>query len=178
VGNWLHDQGAQRPNLRSSQHLLTEFSNLRAARRQPNAHAQSGCLTYGSLLANQRRQSAIRQSFMASRPTAPGVLQRALACQRKAARSRGIRHRCLALEVAMSKLKRIEAATTNVPRHHPKYSGISTLHRPLHIRQNLCQSTHGTVKQKMPKTKIHGKVFVFSTPSTSRPSLTVRSRGQ
>jgi hypothetical protein len=61
------------------------------------------------------------------------------ASQRTASRSRGIRHRCLALEVGMAKLEGIEAVTTYVLRHRPKSSNADALHRPLRIRQNLWQ---------------------------------------
>ncbi len=61
------------------------------------ARSQSGCLTYGSLLTNQLRQSAILQSFMAGRPAAASARLGALASQRTTAHSRGIRHRCLDL---------------------------------------------------------------------------------
>jgi hypothetical protein len=109
------------------------------------------------------------------RPAAASARQRALAGQRTAARSRGIRLRCLALEVALAKLEGIEAVTTSVLRHRPKSSNAEALHRPLRIRQNLWQSMLGKAVHNMPKTKIHGKVFTFSTPSPSRPCLTGRS---
>ena len=104
------------------------------------AIAQSGRLSCGSLLTNQLRRSAIRQSFVAGRPAAARVRQCALAGQRTAARSRGFRHRWLALEVGIAKLEGIKAVTINVLRHRPKKSYIAALHRPLRIRQNLWQS--------------------------------------
>jgi len=72
-------------------------------------------------------------------PAAASAQRRALASQRTASRSRGIRHRCLALEVGMAKLEGIEAVTTYVLRHRPKSSNADALHRPLRIRQNLWQ---------------------------------------
>ena len=72
-----------------------------AARRHAigrGAHAQSGCLSFGSLLTNQQRQSATRHRFVAGRPAAASARLGALASQRTTARSRGIRHRCHALE--------------------------------------------------------------------------------
>jgi len=137
--------------------------------------AQSGCLSCGSLLTNQLHQSAIRQSFVAGRPSAARVRQRAQASQRTASRSRGFRHRCLALEVGITKLERIEAVTSNVRRHRPKKSYISALHRSLRIRQNLWQARQGEGRPQAPEIKIHGTVYVFSTPSPSRTCLTVRS---
>ena len=139
------------------------------------AIAQSGRLSCGSLLANQRRRSAIRQSFVAGRPAAARARQCALAGQRTASRSRGFCHRWLALEVGIAKLECIEAVTANVLRHRPKKSHITALHRPLCIRQNLWQSRQGEGRPQVPEIKIHGKVYVFSTPSTSRTCLTVRS---
>jgi hypothetical protein len=45
---------------------------------------------------------------------------RALASQRTTAHSRGIRHRCLALEAPSAILLAAEAVSTNVRRHRPK----------------------------------------------------------
>jgi hypothetical protein len=112
---------------------------------------------------------------MAGRPSAASRRQRALASQRTASRSRGIRYRCLALEVSIVKLECIEAVTTYVLRHRPKSSNAEALHRPLRIRQNIRKSMYGEASQQVPEAKIHGTVFVFSTPSTSLVSLTVRS---
>ena len=84
------------------------------------ASSQSGCLTYGSLLTSQRRQSAIRQSFMAGRPAAASARLGALASQRTTARSRGIRHRCLALEFGLLVGRCAQAVTTMACRHRPK----------------------------------------------------------
>jgi hypothetical protein len=86
-----------------------------------------------------------------------------------------MRHRCLALEVAIAKHEGIEAVTTNVLRHRPKKSYITVLHRLLCIRQNIWQSMQGNVLPQRPENKIHGTVYVFSTPSPSRTSLTVGS---
>ena len=149
--------------------LANGFATWRAAVAQP------GCLSYGSLLANQRRRSAIRQSFVAGRPAAARARQCALAGQRTASRSRGFCHRWLALEVGIAKLECIEAVTANVLRHRPKKSHIAALHRPLCIRQNLWQSMQGNVCLQRPKNKIHGTVYVFSTPAPSLPCLTGRS---
>ena len=82
--------------------LANCFATWRAAIAQP------GCLSCGSLLANQRRRSAIRQSFVAGRPAAARARQCALAGQRTASRSRGFRHRWLALEIGIAKLEGIE----------------------------------------------------------------------
>ena len=44
-----------------------------------NAHAQSGCLSFGSLLTNQQRQSATRHRHVAGRPAAASDRTRAQA---------------------------------------------------------------------------------------------------
>lgn len=85
-----------------------------------SAKSQSGCLSYGSLLTSQLRQSAIRQSFMAGRPTAASASLGALASQRTAAHSRGVRHRCLALEFGQFVVRCEQAVATMVCRHRPK----------------------------------------------------------
>ena len=109
------------------------------------------------------------------RPAAASAHQRALASQRTTARSRGIRHRCLALELGMAKFESVEAVTTYVPLHRPKSSNTEALHRPLCIRQNLWQSMQAQANQRRPKVKKQGKVSVFSTPSTALTRLTNRS---
>jgi len=63
------------------------------------AKSQSGRLPCGSLLTNQWLQSAIHHRFVAGRPAAASAELGALASQRTTARSRGIRHHCLALEL-------------------------------------------------------------------------------
>jgi hypothetical protein len=118
---------------------LKAVSASRCHTNEPHAIAWAGRLSCGSLLTQGLRQSAIRQSFVAGRPAAASAPQRALASQRTAARSRGIRHRCLALELGLIKLERIEAVTTYVLRHRPKSSKAEALHRLLRIRQNLWQ---------------------------------------
>ncbi len=85
-----------------------------------SAKSQSGCLTYGSLLTSQLRRSAIRQSFVAGRPAAASARLGALASQRTTARSRGIRHRCLALEFGWLVGRCAQAVTTMVCRPRPK----------------------------------------------------------
>ncbi len=85
-----------------------------------SANSQSGCLSSGSLLTSQRRQSAIRQSFMDGRPAAASARLGALASQRTTARSRGVRHRCLALEVGWLVGRCDQAVTTMVCRPRPK----------------------------------------------------------
>jgi hypothetical protein len=94
------------------------FANGRATWRVTTS--QSGCLTFGSQRTNQRRQSAIRQSFVAGRPLATSAQQCALASQRTTARSRGIRHRYLALEGGRGDLLETGAVSTNLRCHRPK----------------------------------------------------------
>jgi hypothetical protein len=103
---------------------------------------------------------------VAGRPAAASAWQRALAGQRTAARSRGLRHRCLALEVGMAKLEGIEAVTTYVLRHRPKSSNADALHRPLRIRQNLWQSMLGKAVHNMPRNQNTWEGFhVLHAPS-------------
>ncbi len=85
-----------------------------------SAISQSGCLTYGSLLTCQRCQSAIRQSLVAGRPAAASASLGALASQRTTAHSRGIRHRCLALEFGRFVVRCEQAVTTMACRPRPK----------------------------------------------------------
>ncbi len=85
-----------------------------------SAKSQSGCLTYGSLLTSQQRQSATRHCFLAGRPAAASVALGALASQRTTARSRGMRHHCLALEIRERVVRCAQAVTTMVCRPRPK----------------------------------------------------------
>jgi len=55
---------------------LKAVSASRCHTDEPHAIALAGRLSAGSLLANQRRQSAIRQSFVAGRPAAASAQQR------------------------------------------------------------------------------------------------------
>ena len=87
---------------------------------QRGAKSQSGCLSYGSLLISQQRQSATRHLFVAGRPTAASARLGALASQRTKARSRGIRHRCLALEFGLLVGRCARAVTTMACRPRPK----------------------------------------------------------
>ena len=133
------------------------------------AWSQSGCLTYGSLLVNQRCQSAIRLSFMAGRPAAASARLGALASQRTTAHSRGIRHRCLALEFGRFVGRCEQAVTTMACRPRPKSFGSV---------QNAARSnSQGSAAMAMPRNIKAAEVCVFSTPSTARTSLTGRSSG-
>jgi len=85
-----------------------------------SANSQSGCLSCGSLLTNQRRQSATRHSFVAVRPTAASARLGALASQRTTAHGRGMRHRCHALEPSQLVGRCAQAVTTMACRPRPK----------------------------------------------------------
>jgi hypothetical protein len=74
---------------------------------------------------------------LAARPSAVSVRFVPWQATAHAARSRGIRHRCLALEPGVINLEGIEAVTANVRRHRPKSSNNEALHRQMCIRQNL-----------------------------------------
>ena len=132
-----------------------------------SAKSQSSCLTYGSLLTNQQRQSATRNRFMAGRPAAASARLGALASQRTTAHSRGIRHRCLALEFGWLVGRCAQAVTTMVCRPRPKSFGSV---------QNAARSnSQGSAAMAMPRNIKAAGVCVFSTPSTARTSLTGRS---
>jgi hypothetical protein len=132
-----------------------------------SAKSQSGCLSYGSLLTIQWRQSAIRQSYMAGRPTAASASLVALASQRTTARSRGIRHRCLALEFGWLVGRCAQAVTTMVCRPRPKSLGS--------VQNAATTNIQGSAAMAMPRNVKAAGVGVFSTTSTPRTSLTVRS---
>jgi hypothetical protein len=112
---------------------------------------------------------------LAARPSAVSVSFVPWQATAHAARSRGFRHRCLALEPDVINLEGIEAVTAYAPRHRPKSSNTELLHRRLCIRQNLWQSMQAQASQRRPKFKNQGKVSVFSTPSTALTRLTNRS---
>ena len=149
--------------------LANGFATWRAAIAQP------GCLSFGSLLARQRRTSATRPRLV-GRPSFGGQRQVCTGASHRAGSPQPwLGHRCMALEIGVAKLEDIEAVTINVLRHRPKKSHIAALHRSLRIRQNLWQSMQGNARLQRPENKIHGTVYVFSTPSPSRTCLTVRS---
>ena len=154
---------ALKPCLRSGASVSRRHATGRSV------HAQSGCLPCGSLLTNQLRQSAIRQSFMAGRPTAASASLGALASQRTTAHSRGIRHRCLALEFVRLVGRCEQAVTTMACRPRPKSFGSV---------QNAARSnSQGSSAMAMPRNFKAAGVCVFSMPSPARTSLTGRSSG-
>jgi hypothetical protein len=101
----------------------------------------SGAQVPHTLASLAARPSAVSVRFVPWQATAP------------AARSRGIRHRYLALEPVVINLEGIEAVTANVPRHRPKSSNNEALHRQLRIRQNLWQSMQARASQRRQKVK-------------------------
>ncbi len=134
-----------------------------------SAKSQSGCLTYGSLLTSSQRQSATHHRFVAGRPTAASARLGALASQRTTAHSRGIRHRCLALEFGGLVGRCAQAVTTMVCCPRPKSFGSV---------QNVARSnSQGSAAMAMPRNIKAVGVCVFSTPSPARTSLTGRSSG-
>jgi hypothetical protein len=106
---------------------------------------------------------------MAGRPTAASAGLGALASQRTTAHSRGICHRCLALEFGRFVGRCEQAVTTMACRPRPKSFGSV---------QNAARSnSQGSAAMAMPRNIKAAEVCVFSTPSTARTSLTVRSSG-
>jgi hypothetical protein len=124
---------------------------------------RSGAKVPHALASLAARPSAVSVSFVPWQATA------------HATRSRGIRHRCPALELVSPNILAIEAVTANVLRHRPKSSNTEALHRQLCIRQNLWQSMQAQASQRRQKVKNQGKVSVFSKPSTALTRLTNRS---
>jgi hypothetical protein len=74
-------------------------------------------------------QVPLALASLAARPSAVSVRFVPWQATAHAARSRGIRHRCPALEPGVVNLEGIEAVTANVPRHRPKSSNTEVLHR-------------------------------------------------
>ncbi len=115
------------------------------------AQSQSGCLSYGSPLASQPRQSATRHRQLVACPSAGNgdhVPRHLSACHHQAGRaSFGAQRRA------------------------------TTLPRPTSIRQNLWKSNQGSVVMQWPSIKSSAQVGVFSTPAPTRTRLTGRSSG-
>ena len=116
------------------------------------AHAQSGCLTYGSLLTNRRRQSATRHRQVVACPSAGNrdqVLRHLSACHRQVGRAS----------------------------YDARRAKISTP-RSTSIRQNLWQSIQeGTILQST-SINNHGTALLLRPSVPSLGSLTGRSRGR
>ena len=134
-----------------------------------SAKSQSGCLPCGSLLTNQLRQSATHHRFMAGRPAAASAVLGALASQRTTAHSRGIRHRCLALEFSRFVGRCLQAVTAMV--YHPRPKSFGS------VQNAATSNSQGSAAMAMPRNIKAAGVAVFSTPSTARTSLTGRSSG-
>jgi hypothetical protein len=149
--------------------LQNAFSKSKKIRR-----GSSECST--SMLATHLVGSSPYHRFY--QPAKPHIHKlRAQASQCTAARDRGIRHRCPALKGDPAKRESIEAVTTFVLCRRPKSSNAKALHRLQRIRQNPWNPLRDEASRQVPETKIQGTVFVFSTPSTLRVSLTGRSTG-
>jgi hypothetical protein len=131
------------------------------------ARSQSGCLTYGSLLTSQQRQSATSHRFMAVRPSAASAALGARASQRTTAHSRGVRHRCLALEFGRFVVRCEQTVTAMVCRLRPKSFGS--------VQNAATSNSQGSAAMAMPRSIKAAGVVVFLTPSTARTSLTGRS---
>jgi hypothetical protein len=120
-GNELSGQGRFSAAHASAHVLMVGASLTNGFATWRSAMAQSGCLTFGSLLANQRRQSAICQGLV-NCPSCGGQCgcSRWQANAQRTSRSRGYRHLWLALEVVYFTLASIEAVSIMVCRHRPK----------------------------------------------------------
>ncbi len=116
-----------------------------------SATPQSGCLSYGSLLTKQPRQSATRHRQLVACPPAGNgdhVPRHLSAC----------RHQ-------------VGSASFGAQRRE------TALPRPTSIRQNLWKSNQGSVVMQWPSIKSSAQFGVFSTPSPTRTRLTGRSSG-
>ena len=123
------------------------------------ADAQSGCLSFGSLLTQQQRQNATRHRHVAGRPAAASDLAGARARStnmQHAARARWQHASCKAAVSAM------------VCRPRPK---------SLAAVQNVAIQIQGSVAMHRPNINSHGQFGLFSPAFASATSLTGQSSG-
>ncbi len=116
-----------------------------------SAKSQSGCLSCGSLLTNQRRQSATCDQRVVACPLAGNgdhVPRQLSACHHQ-----------------------VGCASFGAQRRE------TALPRTASIRQNHCKSKQGSVVMQGPSIKPSKQSGVFSTPSPTLRSLTGRSSG-
>jgi hypothetical protein len=123
------------------------------------AHAQSGCLSFGSLLASQRRQSATRHRQVAGRPAAASHQSGALATSTNKHHAARTRWQHASHKVAVS---------TMVCRTRPK--SLETL-------QNVGRQIQGSAGMQGRIINIHRHSGVFSYALASVTRLTRRSTG-
>jgi hypothetical protein len=124
-----------------------------------DAHAHRGCLSCGSLLTNQRHQSATRQRHVAGRPAAASDPSGALATstnRQHAARTSRQHASCK------------ESVSYMVCRPRPKSFGIV---------QNVGSQIQGSAGMHGCIINIHRQFGVFSSALASAPRLTRRSTG-
>jgi hypothetical protein len=124
-----------------------------------DAHTQSGCLTYGSLLTNQQRQSATRHRQVAGRPAAPSDQPAALA------RSTNRQH---AARTSQQHASCKEAVSNMVCRPRPKSFGTV---------QNVANQIQAGAVMQRPNINIHRHSGVFSSALSPAQRLTRRSTG-
>jgi hypothetical protein len=195
-GNGLSGQGsffaahASRHVLMFGALLANGFATWRGA------IAQSGCLSFGSLLANQRRQSAIRHRFV-NCPSCGGQCagSRWQANAQRASRSRGFatpvrRPKSWAPSSQASRPPQsMWSAIALSPGNIEQWPGLGwkrlfaacplavrAVSAPIKWEQNAINRTRkGSVVMQRPNVSNEMQVFVFSTPSPSRASLTVGS---
>lgn len=129
---------------------------MRHANRR-DAHAQSGCLTFGSLLTDQQRQSATRYRQVAGRPAAASHSSGAQARSTKTQHADRTRSQHASHEVAVS---------TMVCRPRPK--SLETL-------QNVGSQIQGSAGMQSRVINIHRHSGVFSSALAPVTRLTRRS---
>jgi hypothetical protein len=124
-----------------------------------SAHAQSGCLTFGSLLTKQQRQSATRYRHVAGRPTAASDQSGALAT------STDRQH---ATRTSRQHASHKEAVSNMVCRPRPKSLGTM---------QNVASQIQWRAVRQRRIINIHRHSGVFSSALSPAQRLTRRSTG-
>jgi hypothetical protein len=123
------------------------------------AHAQAGCLSFGSLLASQRHQSFTRHRQVAGRSAAASHQSDALATSTN-------KHH--AARTSWQHALRKVAVSTMVCRPPPK--SLETL-------QNVGSQIQGSAGMHGRIINVHRQSGMFSSDSASATSLTLQSRG-
>jgi len=139
-----------------------------AARRHAigrGAHAQSGCLSFGSLLTNQQRQSATRHRFVAGRPAAASARLGALAGQRTNIPQPWHSPPLLGARIRQQHSSCNEAVSAMLCRPRPE---------SLAAVQNVASQIQGGAGMQGRISNIHQRFGVFSSAFASAQRLTRR----
>jgi hypothetical protein len=133
-----------------------------------SAHAQSGRLSFGSLLTNRQRQSATRHRLVAGRPAAARAMLGALASQRTNIPQPWLAPPLLGARISQQLSSCKEAVASMVCRPRPK---------SLEAMQNVASQIQGGAGMQGRIINIHRQFGVFSSALASVLSLTGRSTG-